>query len=384
MTLHDTSMLLKKAGIGSTVGISVVVLIVVLVRVGIGIKNSYYPPTKDPPTQTYGALSPLQFPESIVNNNFTYTIETITGKLPDNLPDRLSVFPITESLPNFLNLDIARKKVASLGFISENGRTALPETQLTNPYYEWNEPAGFKRKMKMNINSFDFEMTSDFLSSVTVTSGKFISDERGAVEIAKNFLSDGGFMPNDLDLKKTTNPDNSGNYFTFPRLYSIQTGPQGNTLVEAVKLSEAQVIRVDFYQKDVEYDMKIGLTEGKKQKTHIKLPIVYPRPPFSIMSFWVASGQNDAMVAQAFFTHKNIDFNSPDATYGIKNVNEAFAQLKDGKAYIARYWGNNNNILITDVYLAYYLTEDTADYLLPIYIFEGKNGFIAYLSALSI
>jgi len=381
MTLHNTAVLIRRAGIGSFVGIVSILLIVILVRVGISIKNSLYPPIKDPPTQTFGVLSPIQFPKSVVDNNFTYTLRTLSGELPTDFPDRLSVFPIVKNQPNFLNLDRVKKNVASIGFVSQDG-TVLPDTPLTNPFYEWNEQKDFYRKIIFNINSFDFKMTSSYLSSLTVLSAKFISNEQDAINVALYFLNLMGLTPNDIDLTKTTTQDNPAHYVTYPELYSIKSEAQGNILVTADKLSQTQVIRVDLYQRDVEYDMNTGLTEGADQKLHLKLPILYPQLPYSTMSFWVASGPSGAMVTQAFFTHKNIDLTNADATYGIKTPEEAFAELEGGKAYIATYWGSDNNIPVTDVYLAYYLTEDTQDYLMPIYVFEGKNGFFAFVSAI--
>lgn len=383
MTLHNTTELLKKAGTGSVIGITTILLIVILIRVGISVKNSLYPPVKAPPTQTFGVLPPLQFPKNALSNNFTYTLHTLSGELPTDLPSRLSVFPIVESAPNFLNLDIAKRKVSSLGFVSQDG-TALPEIQLTSPNYEWDEQTGFYRKIIMNINSFDFKMTSNYLSSLGVLSAKFISDEKSAVNIAMDFLNRTGLTPKDIDLTKTTTQDNPVHYVTYPRLYSIQNEAQGNTLVQTTQLKQTQVIWIDFYQKDVEYDMNTGVAEGLGQKAHLKLPILYPNPPHSTMSFWIASGPDNAMVTQALFTHKNIDLTNTNATYGIKTSEEAFAELKDGKAYIGAYDGSDNNIIITDVYLAYYLAGDSQGYLMPIYVFEGRNGFFAYVSALAI
>lgn len=390
MTLHDTTELLKKAGIGSTIGVISILLIVISVRIGISIKNSLYPPLKDPPTQAFGPLAPLQFPESIVKNNFTYTLQTLSGSLPTDLPDRLAVFPIIESAPNFLNVETAKRKVASLNLLSESGGP-VPGIQLPNdPYYEWDEQRDFYRKITMNINSFDFEMTSSYLSSLTVLSGKFISDEQSAINIAVNYLNGMGLMPKDIDLTKTTTQNNPEHYVTYPQLYSIKNEGQSNVLVPATKLADAKVIRVDLYQKDVEYELTTGVKEGEGQKTPLKLPILYPNLPYSNMGFWVASGPSSAMVTEAYFTYKKIDF-SPlnangdkiDATYAIKTIDQAYAELKDGKAYIPTYWGNDNNIFITNVYLAYYLARDSKGYLMPIYVFEGKNGFFAYVSALA-
>lgn len=381
MTLHDTTLLVKKAGIGSVIGIITILVIVIIVRISVSVWDAFHPPKKAPPTQIFGVLPPLEFPESVVNNNFTYEIHTIAGELPTDLPDRLSVFPITENAPNFLNLESAKSKVTSLDFVSEDRKT-VPEIKLDDPYYEWDEPTGFNRKMIMNINSFDFKMTSNYLSSLLVLSGRFIKDEADAIRVAQNFLNLAGLMPTDIDLSKTNTKDNPAHFVSYPKLYSIQSGPEGNVLVDADKLSQTHVIRVDFYQKDVEYDLNTGFPEEKVKKPHLKLPILYSKPPYSTMSFWIASGPRIAMVTQAFFTHKNIDFTITDATYAIKTAEQAFDELKGGKAYIASQWGSDNKIIITDVYLAYYLGEDSKGYLMPIYVFEGKNGFFAYVSAI--
>jgi hypothetical protein len=382
MTLHSTTDLVKKAGIGSAVGIISIILIVVFIRVGVGIKNILFPPQKEPPTQSFGLLPAFQFPKTQINSNFIYNLQTTTGELPADLPDRLSIFPITHNTPNFLNLEKVKKKAAALEFISQGGGV-LPEIQLTNPYYEWDELTGFNRKIIFNINSYDFRLTSNYLSSLTVLSSQFISDEPSAIKTAQDFLDTAGLTPKDLDISKTTNQNNPVHYVTYPQLYSIQNDAQGNTLVRTTSLSKAQVIRVDFYQKDAEYDLNTGGTGNATPKVHVKIPILYPLPPYSTMSFWVASGPRNATVTQAFFTHQDIDFTNASATYGIKRVEDAFTELKDGKAYIAAYNGTDTNILIKDVYLAYYLGEDSQPYLIPMYVFEGNNGFFAYILAVT-
>ena len=370
------------------IGVGVIIVIVILVRVGFMVKDALFPPVMAPPTESFGDLPPYQFPNAQSNVNLTYSLETISGDLPTTLadgktsiPDRLSIFPIIHSTPNFLNLDKVKNKVASLDFTTPDGKV-LPEIQLANPYYEWDESGGFNRKIIFDINSFDFKMTSGYLSSLTVLSAQHISDEKSAINTAQDFLLSAGLMPNDLDIKKTEDKNYPAQYVTYPQLFSIQNNGQENTLVSTTSLSKAQAIRVDLYQKDLEYDLDIGGTEYNIPKLHVNFPIFYPHPPYSTMSFWVASGQNSAEVTQAFFTHKDIDLSDATATYAIKTPAQAFKELKDGRAYIAAHNGSDNNILIKEIYLAYYIGEDSQEYVMPVYVFEGNNGFFGYVPAL--
>jgi hypothetical protein len=382
MTLHETTILIKKIGIRAGIGIGIIIVFVIFIRVGFAVKDILFPPVMAPPTEKFGSLPSYQFPSGQAGTNFTYTLQTTTGDLPTTLsdgktpiPNRLSVFSIINSPPNFLNLDKVKNKVASLEITS-------PEIQLANPYYEWDEPGGFNRKIIFDINSFDFKMTSDYLSSLTVLSSKNISDEKSAISTAQDFLTSVELMPKDLDIKKTEDKNYPAHYVTYPQLFSIQNNGQVNTLVSTTSLSKAQAIRVDFYQKDLEYDLDMGGEKYNIPKVHVSFPILYPHPPYSLMSFWVASGPRHAMVTQAFFTHKDIDLSDASATYPIKTPKQAFKELTDGDAYIASYDGSNNNILIKAVYLAYYMGEGSQEYIMPMYVFEGNNGFFGYVPAI--
>lgn len=381
MTLHETDILVKKAGLGSVIGIICIILIVILVRVGIMVKNYYFPPKIDPPTRVYGLLPPLQMPKNNFEGKFTYTIQTTTGELPDALPDRLSIFPIVDTPPNFLNLDKVKKKVTNLDITGQD-HNLVPEIQLENPFYEWDEAKDYNRRIIFNINTLDFKLTSDYLTSLTVLKAQHISDEQSAINTVLDFLDTAELMPKDLDLTKTKVPSNPAAYVTFPQLFDIQTDNLGNnTLVSTTSLSKTKTIRIDLYQKDIEYVMKTGEAQEFKPTIEIKMPILYPEPPFSTMSFWVASGRSSPVVTQAFYTHRDINLNDTTATYKIKTIEQAYTELKNHQAYIASYRGNENNILLKNIFLAYYLGENPQQYLMPIYVFEGNNGFFAYISA---
>jgi hypothetical protein len=375
MTLHDTTELAKKGAIGTGIGIVAAIVLFIFVRIGMFVWSIVFPPKIEPPKMTYDVLPALKFPENVVSGNFTYTLNTSTGTLP-TFPDRLVVFPLPHNSPNFLNLENIKKKVEKLGFLSPLGGV-VPEIHLGGPLYEWDDPSGVNRKLTFNIVTFDFTMTSNYLASLTVLGAQNLSDETTAIGTTEDFLRDIQLFPDDIDLDKTKTRHPDQNYVTYPQLFSIQNG----TLVSTTSLSKAQVIRVELYQKDIEYDLNTGRVGDLP---HMKLPIVYPNPPYSTMSFWIASGQNDPEVMQSEFTHQSIDQTDIEATYPIISAEQAFENLKQGKAYIASHFDpNSSDILINNVYLAYYMGKDQQDYLMPVIVFEGSNGFMAYVSAVS-
>ena len=341
-----------------------------------------YPPQIEPANQAYGKIVDIDFPQSLPSGNLTYTKDTDTGQLPD-FPDRIIVYPIVNNAPNLLNLETVKKKVANLGFVDDAGNP-VPEIARGGPNYEWDEPGDFQRKIIFDIVSQNYTMTSEYLSSITALradSLKPLKDTTAAVSTVQGELGSIDLFPSDIDLDKTNNADPKIGYETAPILYSILTG----SLKPASSLSDTQVIRVDLYQKDISYTLTAGTSNDlhKFQDFDEKLPILYPHPPYSTMNFLVASGVNQLQVVSSNFTHQtvNMDGDKP-ATYPIKTSEEAFNELTSGKAYIAANPGNQSQIFITNVYLAYYLGDTQQNYLMPIVVFEGSKGFYAYVSAI--
>ena len=77
MTLHETAELIKKSAIRGGFGLVGLVMLFILIRVGIFVKNIIFPPKVQPPTLAYGKLPPIQFPKSSVSDVFTYTLNTL-------------------------------------------------------------------------------------------------------------------------------------------------------------------------------------------------------------------------------------------------------------------------------------------------------------------
>ena len=73
------------------------------------------------------------------------------------------------------------------------------------------------------------------------------------------------------------------------------------------------------------------------------------------------------------------------STYPIKTSEVAWKEFTESKAQTTSVGANKegDNIKIRKIYLAYYDAGIPTDFLEPIYVFEGDNGYTAYLPAVT-
>ena len=82
------------------------------------------------------------------------------------------------------------------------------------------------------------------------------------------------------------------------------------------------------------------------------------------------------------YTYWPIDL-STSATYGLITSDQAWSLLQSGQGYIARYPTSGNTVTVRNIYLGYYDSYDPQTYLQPVFVFEGDNGFLAYVPAVA-
>jgi hypothetical protein len=94
---------------------------------------------------------------------------------------------------------------------------------------------------------------------------------------------------------------------------------------------------------------------------------------------FIVGGNNTRELMEASFNHQAVS--NISSSYPLITVNDAYSQLKKNNAYIGSYFGDSNDIIIKKVYLGYYLGTTKQEYVMPVFVFEGKDGFSAYVSA---
>lgn len=338
-TLNEVAFETKSIFKWGAIGLACIFLLYLLVRGGFAIKDALYPTKPAPPTVAYGKLPPIQFPTSKNDGNYSYSIDTLTGILP-NFSDRVKIFKMIPPEADLLALKNTQETVGKIGFISQ-------PVKISKDIYQWGDNGKIARTLTYNLLTDDFSLTTSYLTDPNVLKANNLPNTDDAKDLSKSFLDNLGSFPNDIDTTKTKTS-----------LLSISNG----TLFQTTSLSSAQVIQVYFFQADID-----------------KTPIYYPDPNTSTMTVAVAGGETLPQIVNANFFHQTVSDSSE--TYPLKTAQEAFDELKSGGGYIGAYDGNKKDISITNVFLAYYIGETEQNYLMPIIVFEGQDNFIAYVSA---
>lgn len=340
-TLTNASKDIKQFLKWSGVFIVVVIVIVLILRIVFFVKDVFYPSPPPVAEVLFGKLQPQIIPPGLTQN-FTYSINTLTGSLP-TLANQAKVYRMKPLQPDLLATNKFQDKIINVGF--ERGFTTI-----SDKIFEWKSNPNLddiEKRIRFNVLNNNFTITSLYMQNDDVLAGKNLPTTSRAIDTATSFLNNIGVITDDIDLEKTKT-----------NLFSIQNG----SLIPSTSLSNSQVIEVNFFQKDID-----------------KLPIFYENPNSSNISILIAGGKYQDQIVGANFIYQPVSDES--STYPLKSVDSAYEELKSGQGYIASYFGSSTNISITNVFLAYYIGSQAQDFLMPIFVFEGNDGFFAYIPA---
>lgn len=343
-TLSDASTDTKKVLEVLGIIVGVILTIFVIYKIVLFVKEIFYPTPPPKPTVAFGLLQPQVFPSSVSDKTFSYSINTLTGGLPQ-FPNQARVYTMQAIQPDLLAVKKFEEKVIAVNY--DRGYTAI-----SDKVFEWKSSKRYgeiEKRIRTNIVDGSFKITSDYMLDKDILSAKNLPTQEKAISIAQSMLGNMQMIPDDIDLSK-----NKTNLFSV----------NNSTLLTASSLSNSQVIEVNFFQKDVN-----------------KLPIYYEKPFSSNISILVAGGSSLPQIVGANYIHQSISNQS--STYPIKTANQAFDELNKGKAYIGSYFGSLSNINITDISLGYYIGSNLQDYMMPIFVFKGGDGFSAYVPAIT-
>lgn len=346
LTLHTLSEEVRTVlkWVGGIFG--VIFLIFLIFKGGAFIKNTFFPTPPPPPTVSFGKLPKIIFPQSVTDIQFGYTVDTLSGSLP-GFPDRATVVKTVTKESSLFDLNRARDKVRVMDFSLE-GYNVASEAALSPTLYEWENHDDLGKKLTMNIVTNNFRLTSSYLTNYSVLNPAAFPSESDAANRVTQTLGEMGLIPSDFDATKT-------------RTELLQIS--NSTLIPATSIATANIIRVDLFQKDID-----------------NAPVMYAHPPYSAINFLVGGNDYLGDILQGNYIHQ--DLSTDTATYPIKTATQAFDELQQGKAYIARYYGTDKSMPIQKMYVAYFVSEEEQAYVQPIFVFEGKDGFIAFLPAI--
>jgi hypothetical protein len=334
--------------------------------IGGGVINLYKalnPEAPPPPAAAFGKLPPIEFPKPRATTT-GYSLETPTGTL-GKFPDRMKVYfaPVRKS--SFLASDNAKKLALKMGFVSE------PVIE-TSTRYRWSVDTPLPTVLSMDIVNGFFELKRSWQANPTiVTSKKFVSDEQSILD-GKTFLTTAGLLAEDLrGLEKVT-----------------YLRAQGDQFVPTISLSEADFVRVDFFRATLVPPTLTPTPDPRSQPTvavykdENSYSFFTPDASEGLVSLVVSgSTKPDEKIIEVKYNYTPIDYES-ESYYPIKTVEQAFEELKTNKGYIASFNGSGQ-VVIRRVGLGYFDALTPHEYTMPVYVFTGDEGFVAYVSAVS-
>jgi hypothetical protein len=314
----------------------------VLLTAFIAYWKATHPPAPPPPTAGFGSLPPLTFPTlDDVERPATYTLETPTGTTPE-FGDRAKVFLMVRSSPSLLADQTAREIAAAYNFVFE------PEILDANTY-RWVKSQPLESQLEMDIFTQHFALTTDYLARPELLTGSPLPDDFSSVSLVKSALSTAGLLPSDVSTA-------AGKVSYLKSL--------GGELGEAVSLSDADYVEVNLDRTPIDNAFPMYGPDAEKGAIHAVITGALSGP---------------GAIVELQYNYQALDYAEVE-TYPIRTSQAAWKMLQSGEGYIAR-WKGTGTAIIRKVSLGYYESTDEQEYLQPIFIFEGDDDFLAYVSA---
>lgn len=321
----------------------IIFLIVGKMALDLGIKvyRHYFPVPPPPPTVTFGKLPKIAFPQKERPGLTSINIETTTGGLP-SLPTQAKVYYMPKPASNLLSLDVARTKAKELGFTQN-------EEKVSETVYRF-KSENSESRIEMNTTTGAFSISSDLSKEESILTQRAPAPEIAAAQI-RSFLSSADLLPPDLAENIT---------HEFLKV-------ENQNLVSAISLSEGNFTKVSLHRKPLEEipNLTSDISEGNV--------------------WFIVSGSRERgkQIISGEYNYYALDSENK-ATYPIKTAEAALSELTNGGGFIVNL-GNNpeGKVIVRKVYLAYYDPNTSSDFYQPLIAFEGDNGFLAYVPAVT-
>jgi hypothetical protein len=320
-------------------GLVVFVILWTMISAGYKAYIKAHPPYTAP-TIRYGILPKIVFPEKQTETK-SFTFEMANDATP-TFKDQSKVYIVYQPNSSFLALENDTKTAADFGFESK-------PTEVKPGIYEFKNDT-LNKTLTVNVLDGNFKMTYPYTTDQMLLTATKMPNKTEAITVASNFLERGKKLSTDLKEgdKKVT-------------FWQIQN----DGLKSVTSQAEANAARVDFYRKSLDDLSLVSSNFGQAS-----------------VSVLVSGADTESKrIIEVNFKDITIDRES-FSTYPIKTTKEAINDLNSGN-----YWTavdvSNKNVVIRKIYLAYFEPATLTNYLQPVFVFEGDDNFVAYVSAVT-
>ncbi len=334
MNLSSASEQFKKALVWFGIGLAALIAIWILWLVLVFLWQIIFPPKPPGPDFAFGQIS-KPFTYNFDPKNTTFEVGTPGGQL-GTVTNILPVYAIPAPTGNFKSLENGQRIASGAGLDSE-------PVKLSEFEWRWGSKKQPNKSLQVNIVTNNFVYYYDWSNESAALSGLFKTTNESMISKAKSYLST--FNSSKADLLS-----GSGRV-TYYKLV-------GKDFSTVTSFSEANAVRVELFRDGISY-----------KKT--KYPIFESNPNMSLVNLLIAPNN----LLQLNFTYWNIDF-TKSGTYYLKTTDEAYNDLRTGKATVPDSSVKFDSITITGVTLGYLNPADeTVRYLQPVFNFQG-NGLV--------
>lgn len=349
--LTDISVVFRKIAIGAAIGMVVLIVLIVLVRLIISTIQSRRPvpvslvqPTPTPDMR-FGKLPYPHF--SVIEQTsagLNLRLVNIEGRPPETSPSG-KIFSMPKKLPTLLTNDRASKYAALMGFTGE------PEA-VDSRIFRFTHRQNPLRTLTLDRVHLNFLMTYDYASHSAILGPAGSLEPAEPVNSVLKYIEPLGFDETIRTGKITT--------ALFDR--DTETGK----FKQVTKAQQARVARINFFRKPI--GIFPIIPPGYDESFNYALYTDTPSLPSGMLElsymFWPIAW-DDA------------------STYPLRTSAQAWQELTEGYGTVVRLGKNTpKDVIVRKIFLAYFDTPEPQDFLQPIFVFEGDNGFIAYLPAI--
>lgn len=333
--LTKTAFFTKKFLITFSIIIALVIAYFSLRTVSKSIFQSIFPPPGDPALVAFGKLPELEISQGVkAPVGVEYKIETVSGQLAE-LAKQLKVFTIKESVAAFGDL-------AKANSVAQSIRFTLPALKVENGKATYVDKSDLGKTLTVELSTGNLSLDSNYLNSQEIITSSPKNDQ-ASKSIAENFLSNLNFP-----------------YKDFPNVQFIKYKIDNGKLTEALSLSSANLIQINYRRADID---KVPV-----------IPLMHNEPKIRVL----VSATQVVSANVAIWGIEKYKF----STYPLKGVKKAFDNLSSGQAIYSQDI-KGNTFFIRSVGLGYLEPGEFVPYLQPVYVFKSDDGLEAYVRAVN-